>query len=57
MEFNKKKINRTALICAATGGHINIVQELLKQQYIDTNIKDIFYLNLFITLILKFSWY
>lgn len=37
----KKKFNSTALICAATGGHINIVKELLKQQYIDTNIKDI----------------
>ena len=41
LEFKVKYLNNTALIIAACNGHTEIVHELLLQDGIDINIKDI----------------
>ena len=42
MILNNLIFNKTALIRATENGHLKIVQELLSQECIDVNIKNIF---------------
>ena len=56
MEFLLKIFNNTVLIRSAELGYLDIVQELLTQEDIDINVKNILYLKISIKFKIQFTF-